>query len=147
LAALSQPVYTPPPPDGATRLLKVTRHGTALGFGGTTVDAAIGREVLRVVQPAYRRQSEAGGLQTRALVPRPDPRSQNPSLATLGRILYTLDDPDHFLENQSRQRRRAPILIGIHGNTDRLHSGTQIDITEIRIGDRVKETRGVQTER
>jgi len=30
----------------------------------------------------------------------------------------------------SRQRRRAPTLIGIRGNPDRLHSGTPINVTE-----------------
>ena len=43
-----------------------------------------------------------------------------------------LDDPDHFLDNQSRQLRFAPILIGIHWNNDLLPSGTLIDITRIR---------------
>ena len=42
------------------------------------------------------------------------------------------DDPDHFLDNQSRQLRCAPILIGVCWNTDRLPSGTLIDITRIR---------------
>jgi hypothetical protein len=45
---------------------------------------------------------------------------------------HALDDPDHFLDNQSRQLRFAPILIGIHWNNDLLPSGTLIDITRIR---------------
>jgi len=42
------------------------------------------------------------------------------------------DDPDHFLDNQSRQLHCAPILIGIRWNTDRLPAETPIDITRIR---------------
>jgi hypothetical protein len=44
---------------------------------------------------------------------------------------HAFDDSDHFLGNQSRQLRYAPTLIGIRWNTDRLPSGTLIDITRI----------------
>ena len=72
------------------------------------------------------------GLQTLAPSPHtPIPAQKQSSLTPFGtplRLTISITYPD----NRSRRRRCAPILIEIAGNSDRLHSGTLIEITGIR---------------